>query len=419
MLGGLRKDVADALKSGGRGHSGFRRAQVTSLLIICEVSISLVLASAAGLMMRTFLQERAVQLGIVPGHVLSAEVFLTKRQRTVDQQVRFIRSLKAALQRVPGVVDVASTTDFLPFGGAQTEFTSSTNIHAGQAEGQFALIDPSFFRVLEIPFLAGRNITESDVSGKHRVAVINRALAKKFFPHQSPVGQRIEVTTLAHLPQPIANPWIEIIGVVSDFKNRGILQPVTPEVFLPYTLSGLGGFVSIVRTAEDPHALGKTLESAALRLDGSVVVRHVRTMDDELEADVYSKPRFGLEIFLVFAALGILLVSAGLYSVTSYAVSQRRREMGIRVALGASPADVQGLVIRTEMRAVAIGILVGLALAFLSTRLLASQLWGVRPYDPLTLAAVIGILIVVGLAASYVPSFAAVRVDPMETLRAE
>lgn len=205
----------------------------------------------------------------------------------------------------------------------------------------------------------------------------------------------MKVNTLAYLPQPIANPWVEIVDVVSDFKNRGIRQPVAPEVFLPYTLSGLGGSSIIVRTASDPHSLAKTLESTALGLDASAVVRHIRTLHDALEAEVYAKPRFGLRVFAIFAFLGILLVSAGLYSVTAYAVSQRRREMGIRLALGATSGDVQALVISGEMRAVIIGVLAGLAVSFLSMRVLASQLWGISPHDPVTLAAVVGILLAV------------------------
>ena len=419
LLGGLRQDVNNTLKSGGYGQTGFRRVQTRRLLIVCEVAVSLVLLSAAGLTMRTFLHERGVQLGIVPEHLLTAQIFLTKNQRSVEQQARFVRELTTALQRISGVLDIATTTDFLPFGGAQTALDSSSNIHSGQAEGQFALVNARFFNVLGIPFRAGRNLTESDVAGKHRVAVINTALANKFFPHENPIGQRVRVNTLAYLRQPLADPWFEIVGIVSDYKNRGIRQPVTPEVFLPYTLSGLGGFAVVVRTGGDPHSFSKALESTALSLDGSAVVRRIRTLQDGLEAEVYSKPRFALRIFAVFAALGILLVSAGLYSVTAYAVSQRRREIGIRMAIGATPGDVQALVMGTEMRAVAAGILAGLVLSFVFMRLLASQFWGISPHDPLTFFAVAGILIVVGMAASYIPSLAAMRVNPVETLRAE
>lgn len=419
MLGGLRGEIADALRGGGRGHSGFRQLYTRNLLIICEVAVSLVLLSGAGLTMRSFLRERDVPLGIASDHLLTAEIFLTKTHPTVDQQARFVREFTTDLQHIPGVLKVATTTDFLPFGGAQTALTSATNIHAGQAEGRFALINADFFRTVRIPFLAGRNLSESDISGKHMVAVVNRTLANRFFPHQNAVGERINVNTLAYLPQPIAGPWAEIVGVVPDFTNNGTRHPVLPEVFLPYTVSGLGGFSVMVRSAQDAHALTRTLESTALRLDPSAVVRHIRTMDDALEAEVYARPRFALRIFAVFAALGVLLVGAGLYSVTAWTVSQRRRELGIRIALGATSGGVHGLVLGTGMRAVGAGILAGLLLSFVSARLIASQLWGISPHDPVTLGAVIGVLLVAGLAACYFPSLAATRVDPVETLRAE
>ena len=192
-----------------------------------------------------------------------------------------------------------------------------------------------------------------------------------------------------------------------------------PEAFVPYTVAALGGFEVLVRTTSDPQALGRTLEGTALTLDPSTVVRHIRTMQDALESEEYAKPRFGLEIFSVFAALGILLVSAGLYSVTAYTVSQRKREMGIRLALGATPGDVQALVIGTEMRSVVIGILAGLLASFFLLRLIQSQVWGVSTHDPLTLMGVVLILIVVGVIACYAPSLATTRIDPAETLRTE
>jgi putative ABC transport system permease protein len=249
--------------------------------------------------------------------------------------------------------------------------------------------------------------------------LVNQAFVKKFFPRQDPVGQNVQIITLAHLPQPIAQPWFQIVGVTGDFKNRGVRQPVMPEAFVPYTVSGLGGFSVLVRTAGDPQVLGRTVEGTALTLDGSTVVRHIRTVEDALETEEYAKPRFGLEIFSVFAALGLLLVSAGLYSVMAYTVSQRRREMGIRVALGATAGDVQALVIGTGMRYVIAGIVAGVAASFVTLRLIASQVWGVSTHDPATLMGVSGILIVVGAAACYAPSLAATRADPAETLRAE
>jgi predicted permease len=419
MLGGLREDVQEALKSGGYGYSKTHQAKAKHLLIICEVAVSVVLLSAAALTMRSFLRERGIPVGIATDHVLSAEVFLTKNRRSVAEQQRFIRDFVSALEQAPGGTAVGVTTDFLPFNGARTALTSSANVHSGQAEGQFALVNPDFFRALKIPLLAGRALTDSDVSGKHMVGIVNRRLAEKFFPDQNAIGGRLEVNTLKFLPEPLANPWVEIVGVVADFKNRGMRNPVVPEVFLPNTISGLGGFGVVVRTNGDAHALARTLETTALHLDGSAVVRHTRTLDDALEAEVYSRPRFALRIFGVFAALGVVLVSVGLYGATAHMVSQRRRELGIRIAIGATSRDVLALIVSSEMKAAMVGTLTGLGLSLAVLRVVASQLWGITPHDPVTLASVVAILIVVGLAACYFPSLAATRLDPVRTLRAE
>jgi putative ABC transport system permease protein len=418
-LGGLRQDVNEVLKSGGRAHSRARRAGARNLLIVCEVAISLVLLSAAALTLRSFLREREVPTGLATDHVLTAQIFLTKSHRTLDEQQRFVRDLASTLQQLPGVTATGVTTDFLPFGGAETQLTSSASVHVGQAEAQFALVNPGFFQALKIPLLAGRALNGSDIAGKHMVGLVNLTLARKLFPNQNPIGGRLRVDTLSFLPQPFANPWVQVVGVVPDFKNRGVRHPVIPEVLLPYSISGLGGFNVVARTSGDPRALARILESTALRLDASAVVRHTRTLEDTLEAEIYSRPRFALRIFAVFAALGIALVSVGLYGATAHMISQRRRELGIRVAVGATHADLLALLIGTEMRAILAGILAGVVLSLASTRLLRAQLWGISPNDPVTLSTVVGTLILIGLAACCFPSLAATRLDPVATLRAE
>lgn len=419
ILGGLRRDANEALKAGGREHSSFRRGKVRNVLIVGEVAISLVLLAGAGVVMRSFLRERAVQLGLNPQHLLTAEIFLTKNHRTVDQQARFERELTSALRQLPSVLDVAASTDFLPFGGALTEFDVAGKTHSERLQGQFAIIDQNLFRTVQVPLLRGRNLTETDLVSKHKVAVVNQALAGKDFPGEDPIGRQLQVSTLLHLPEPVSNAWFEIVGVTGNFKNRGLRQPVMPEAYIPYTISGLGGFSLIMRTAGDPAALAKAVEGTALTLDGSTVVRYMRSMADALENEEYAKPRFGLEIFSVFASLGLLLVSAGLFSIMSYTVSQGKREMGIRLALGATPADVQALVMRTGMRYVAVGIAGGLFTSFLMLRFIQSQIWGVTAHDPVTLTAAIGVLIFTGMAACYIPSLTATRVDPALTLRSE
>jgi putative ABC transport system permease protein len=419
IMTGLRRDINEALKSGGREHSAFRRSGLGNLLVVGEVAISLVLLAGAGLMMRSFLLERQIPLGLSPEHVLSAEVFPTKGHGTVDEQARYRREFTEALRRLPGVMNVATTSDFLPFGGAITEFELPDGTHTEQSRGQVSMIDPNLFRALNIRLLEGRNLTEADIVGKHMVAVVNQAFATRFFPGQSAVGERVQINTLAHLPQPLMHPSFEIIGVTSDFKNRGVRESVVPEAFVPYSISGLGSFSVFVRTLGNPKTLGKTLEATALRLDASTVVRHIRTVQESLENLEYAKPRFALRIFSAFSALALILVCAGLYSVMSYTVSQRKREMGIRMALGATTGNVQVTVIRAGLRFVAMGIVAGLFGCFGAFRLIRSQLWGVNAYDPTTILCVIAVLLLVGVAASYAPSVAATHADPADTLRAE
>ncbi len=418
LFGGLRRDLDASLKTGDR-HSAVGRGRLLNVLIVSEVAVSIVLLAGAGILMRSFLHERNVQLGFNAERLLNAEIHLTKANRSVAEQANYRRELTAALKQLPGVIGVGTTTDVLPFGGAATEFATSSVSHSGQAEGEFGVIDSNFFQVLGVPILRGRNLSAADVTQKRLVAVVNQALASKFFHGENAVGKRIQVTTLAHLPEPIPQPWAEIIGVVADFKNHGVRQPAMPEAFIPYTVAGFGGFSVIVKTTGDPAAAAKTLETAALRLDSSAIVRHVRSMRQALEQEEYAKPRFGLEILGAFALLGVLLVAIGLYSIVSFTVSQQKREIAIRTAVGATAGNVQALVVGREMRFVAAGTSAGLLLCFVLLRLIRSQVWGISTHDPLTLMAVAGILLAIGAAASYLPSIAVTRIDPAEILRAE
>ncbi len=419
MLGGLRRDMNESLKGAGRQHSGFRQGRLRNGLIISEVAISLVLLAAAGLLMRSFLRERAVSLGLNPEHLLTAEIFTTKNRMSLQQQVRFEKDLMSKLRQMPGVLQVATTTDFLPLVTIPTELNVAGETHADRWMGGVAMIDPALFRTLNVRFLRGRNFSDTEAAQGRKVAIVNQAFASKFLRGGDPVDRHVQVSTLRRLPVPVADPWFEIEGIVSDFKNNGLHEPVMPEVYVPYTITGFGGFVLIARTAGDPVALGRQLEGAALKLDSSAIVRHIRTMRQGLENEVYAKPRFGLRIFSVFAFLGLLLVSAGLYSIMSYTVAQRKRELEIRLALGATAGEVQILVLKSGLRSVAAGILAGLVASFLLLRYLQSQVWGVTTHDPLTMIGVIGLLLLVAAAASYLPSLAATRVDPVLTLRSE
>jgi ABC-type antimicrobial peptide transport system permease subunit len=202
-------------------------------------------------------------------------------------------------------------------------------------------------------------------------------------------------------------------------QNQMPLEEVSPEAFVPYTVAGYGQEVIFVHTAGDPAAFSRSLTTAVLRLDRSVIPQQILSMDEILELSAYARPRFGLVLFSVFAGIGLVLVTIGVYSVVSWTVAQQRREIGIRMVLGASPGDVRLQVLAGTLRFVLMGLALGMLLTWAVRRLLASQLWKVSGYDPVTLIAVIAVLVLVGLAASYIPALRATRVDPAVCLRWE
>jgi putative ABC transport system permease protein len=419
-LGSFSRNLSEPLKAGGRGNSGFRRGRMRNVLIVSEVALSLVLLTGAGLLMRSFFLERQTDLGIRPEKLLTTQVFFgNKKYKTADQQSRFLRELTTRLQALPGVVSASGAVDFPPFGGINTDFEAAGITHSEKWAGQMGFCDVPFFRTVGARLLKGRFLTDADINTKRKVAVINQTLAAKFFPGQDPIGKQIKLTGLERAPEPISNPWFEIVGVSSDIKNHGVREGVLPQAYAPYTLSSYGGFIAYIRTAANPKALTKALEGEVLALDKSVLPQQTNTMDEALETFEYAQPRFGLQLFSVFAGVGLILVTVGVYSVVSYTVSQQHREIGIRMALGASAGSVRGLVIMSGMRFILIGVGVGLVVASGVMRLLKSQIYGVTAYDPLTLLAVVLILASVGILACYLPSRRATRVDPLVSLRYE
>jgi putative ABC transport system permease protein len=254
---------------------------------------------------------------------------------------------------------------------------------------------------------------------KRKVVLINETLAAKFFPGKDPIGKQVEAIDLTKPPESMATPWFEVVGVVSDIRNNGVRNPVLPEAYAPYTLSGYGVYIVFLRTVGDPAALSRALDAAVLKLDKNVLPQQTGTLNEQLDQFQYAQPRFGLQLFSVFAIIGLILVSVGVYSVVSYTVSQQSREIGIRLALGATTGNVRGLVIASGMRYIGLGVVVGLVVALLLVRVIASQIVGIKTYDPITLIGVVVVLAAVGLAACYIPSVRATRLDPTVSLRYE
>jgi putative ABC transport system permease protein len=419
-LGASNRDLNEPLKTSGRGNSGFRRGRLRNALIVSEVALSVVLLAGAGLLMRSFLLERQVDLGFSPARLLSTFIQLpTKQYKTGEQQTRFMRQLLARLQGLPGVESASVLLGFPPFGGIGTDFEVAGKTHNEKWKGVMMLCDPRFFETLHVRLLRGRLITDQDVAGARKVATINQTFASKYFPGEDPIGRRVKLVVFERAPVPVPDPWFEIVGVTSDIKNQGVREAILPEADAPYSLASFGQFGIMMRTAGNPSAMVNAMNNEIWAMDKSIVPQNTNTVEESLELFEFSKPRFGLTLFAVFAAIGLILVSLGVYSVISYTMTQRSHEIGIRMALGASAGNVRGLVIRTGLQFVLIGIGAGLVLAIVATRLLASEFYGVSPYDPLTLSSVIAVLMAVGLAACYVPSRRATRVDPVISLRYE
>lgn len=413
-----RGDLMDPLRSGARGNTAFRRSRLRNGLIAVEITLSMLLMTASGLLMRSFLLQRQVDNGVRTNRMLMTSLsFPPARYATTASQARFTGELVQRLEMLPGVVSAAAALEAPPGGGASTEFDIPGVAHTERWKGRLLPCTRGYFEVTGLRLLAGRLPTAEDEQARRQVAVINQSMARRYFGRAEPVGRQLAILALKNAPEPLADPRFEVIGVVSDMKNQGVREAVAPQAFVPYTVVGFGSTVVLLHTAGEPKAQVRAVTNEVLRLDRSVIPQQMITVEELLEISEYARPRFGLVLFSVFAAIGLLLMTVGVYSVVSWTVSQQTHEIGIRMALGAGAHDVHRMVLAGTLRIVLAGVAAGVALAWVAGRLLASQLWGVSGYDPLTLCAVSGILVAAGLAAAYVPSMRATRVDPAVCLR--
>ena len=417
-----RRDLNEALRDTGKGVSGgLRHAGLRNALIVGEVALSLVLLTGAGLLMRSFVSLQQVELGFNPSHILVARLPLPEdRYKTAAQITGFYRPLVERLKSLPGVIDATETSTLPPFGGIPSKLTIPGKTAGEDWRTLFQLCGAEYFPTLDIRLLRGRNFTEAEANSARKVAVVNQTFAKKYLPNGDPIGQRFTLSDLATAPDdPVADPTFEIVGVASDVKNQGLQQPVTPEVWVPYTITG--GFQRgvLLRTTGDPKQMVNAVSRTVWSVDRGVALTLTDTAESFISQFALAQPRFGLYLLGVFASVGMVLVLIGVYGVIAYAVSRQTHEIGIRMALGASRAVVLRMVLRLGVRLLVIGVAIGLAGSILLTRTLASQLFGVSPYDPATLAGVVALLFAAGFAACFFPARAATRVDPMTALRYE
>src|SRR5262245_56697877 len=417
-----RKDLVEPLKDASKGASGgFRRGRLRNALVVFEVALSLVLLSGAGLLMRSFVKLQQVDLGFNPENILVARLPFPRGQyATAADKQRFYGQLMQRLHALPGVVAATETTTLPPYGGIGREIHIAGKTNTEKWQSIFQLCSEGYFPTLQLRTLSGRTLSEIEVNSARKVAVVNQTFVNKFLGNEKPIGQMVKINMLESMPDsPVKEPVFEIIGVISDARNQGIQEAPMPEMFVPYTITGAFERGILVRTSAPPLSLLNNVRREIWAVDPNIALTLTGSLEDFLKQFSYAGPRFSLVLMGVFANVGLALVALGVFSVIAYTVARRTHEIGIRMALGAGAADVVRMVLWMGLKLVGLGVGVGLLASFAVTRVIANQLWGVSPRDPLTLVAVVAVVALAGLAACYFPARRATKVDPLVALRYE
>lgn len=420
-LQAARRDLIDPLRDSGKGtSSGFRGRRLRSAVVVAEVAMSLTLLIGAGLLMRSFQALREERLGMHPDHVLMALLPLPQeRYKTADQVSGFFRPLLARLKALPGVVDATVSSAVPPYGDTPSDIDIPGTAHEEKWTTLFQLCSEGYFPVLRMEFQGGRAFTEAEVHNARKLAVVNHTFVRKYLGNQNPIGARVHVVQLETFADPVPDPWFEIIGVVADAKNQGLQLPIEPEMWIPYTVTGSSDRIVLVRTAQEPLAMMNAMRHEIWATDSGVALAYPGTLESFISERSYAGPRFGLVLIAIFGCIGLVLVSIGVYSVLAYTAARRTQEIGIRMALGAEKAEVLGMVIKAGLRLVTLGVAIGLIASVVFGRVMATELWGVSSYDPLTLGGMAALLMTICVVACWIPARRAARVDPMIALRYE
>jgi putative ABC transport system permease protein len=404
---------AESLKGSERHGGGKVHARWRGALTVVEVALSLVLAVGAGLFLKSFTTIMGMDLGFQTERVLAMNVNLPgERYRTADQRFAFFEQLEKAVRALPGVQSAAFVNQ-LPLRGG---WGTGIEIEGGdgsmrQADSQ--AISPGYFETLGVSLVRGRLLTPADRKGQPYVAVVNLAFSRKLCSGADPIGRRFRRNPKAM--------WFTIVGVVNDIRRGGKTQEITPQIYLPagqtdgypVPLADLA-----VRSQGDPHTLLKAIQQQVWALDKDQPITNVRTMDEIVSRSV-AEQRFQMMMLAVFAGVAVTLAMIGVFGVLSHSVNQRMNEIGVRIALGASPGSIVGLVLKQAGVLIACGAVLGLAGAWGLTRLVEHLLFQVQPHDTATYAAAVAVLVLVALAAAFVPARRGSRVDPMVALRYE
>jgi putative ABC transport system permease protein len=408
--------LSESLKEGApsrtAAHDTYRKVLASS-----EVALSLVLLAGAGLLLRSFDKLYKVDKGFRTDHLLTMDIGLpaSRYPQGTEKPVAFYRTLLSRINALPGV-ESAGAVSVLPLGSNfDTAGTEPEGFAHGPGETPYPeryIVTPGYLAAAGIRLVRGRLFTEADRERAPLVVLLSNTAAERWWPNQDPIGRQVKVPGFEDGPQ----PWRTVVGVVEDVKQAGLDAPHTMQVYLPHAQYANGHLSLVVRTKSDPVQQAAEVRRQLTKIDPELAASNVASMDQVLSDSVASR-RFSAMLLGTLAGLGLLLAALGVYGVIAYGVSQRTREIGIRIALGASRGDVLSLVVAQGVRLLGMGVSTGAVLAWLLTPLMSRLLFGVSPGDPVTFAASAAFLAAVALLACYVPARRAAKVDPMVALR--
>ncbi|MFN2567400.1 MAG: ADOP family duplicated permease [Gemmatimonadaceae bacterium] len=415
-----RADLQATLRASQGSAAGLRHARLRSALLVAEVALSLVLLIGAGLLLRSARRLSEVDHGFRADGLLTVSLDLPRvRYDSTPKHVAFYGLLLERVRAIPGVAGVAATSEPPATGANMTFSFAIEGRRAASPSGREApqvlhVVTPEYFRVLGVPLVRGRAFDDRDRAGAPAVAIVNRALARLHWPTEAPLGRRISFAG----PE---GPWLQIVGVVGDTRMVSPDLPPAPAVYIPHAQKEwhwLAWMTLMVRadSGRDPRSLAPAVQTAVWELDRRLAIHEVATVDD-LYGESTARRRFATTLLTTFAALALFLGTVGMYGVLSYAVAQRRREIGIRLALGAGARQVMRAVLGQALGLTALGVIIGTGGALALTRLLGTLLYEVSPTDPITYAGVASLLALVAALAAWMPAWRATRIDPLVVLR--
>jgi len=410
-----RSEVSSSLKESAQTTTRRRKGLSGKALVAFQIALSTLLVVGAGLFLRTLFALDSINVGFRTDHLVLFEVAPPKQRYGPGKDVQLHERLEQAFAALPGIERVAPAStpyiadnmnndDFIPEG------EPDSGEHGGAEDVNF--VGTSFFETMGIAILGGRSFGSQDTSSSQKVAIINQSLAKKRFPNMNPLGKRFR----ADGP---ADAWIQIVGICADTRYANLRDPAPPQFFMPYAqVKDLGSLTYAIRTQLDPAQLTPALRRAVQNADRDLPIIDIRTQREQIDANMQMERIFA-SLTAGFGVLALALACVGIYGIMAYSVANRRNEIGIRLALGAQPGRVCAMILRESTWLAMAGILAGVAVALVLTRLVKSMLYGIQPYDPLTLAGGVSILMFAALAASWIPARRAAGVQPMEALRHE